>query len=73
MKSAAEPGTIVGPNAFDEMLVARSCTHEQYLFVELERRRDFWTATAEEVNAVKHPEHSPRSLVEIKLQNRRVR
>lgn len=65
MKSNAELGTIVGPNGYGELLVARRCLHENK--PDQDGRRDFWTATRQVTDVVCELDHSPRSMTEIKM------
>lgn len=59
---AMEPGTVVGPNLDGEYLVARKVV-------------DGWThfgfATTADLDQVMEPDHSPRSVAEVGLRQRR--
>lgn len=56
LRIQADPGTIVGPNAFGELLIAKPCTHG------LEGATEFWTGTREEI--LQLHEHRLRSMFE---------
>jgi hypothetical protein len=60
MKSSAEIGTVVGPNAYEEYLAARECEHNE------PGKRDFWTVSSAEMVAV-FTVDEPRSTTEIRL------
>jgi len=65
MRSSAELGTIVGPNGYGELLVARPCLHDDK--PDRDERRDFWTSSRAIVDIALEPDHSPRSMTEINM------
>lgn len=60
------PGTIVGPNAFEELLVLRQCDCPDR-FGSMEA----WTITAEDAKALRDRENGPQSVTEFRLTARR--
>ena len=74
MRSTAEVGTVVGPNAFQELLVAKPCTHQ---VDDANERRDFWTSTTEDRDFVLAKDetgayvNSPRSITEFHMRGER--
>lgn len=63
---AAQAGTILGPNAFGELLVAKPCSHE-----DKPGRVELWTATPDDLDSSRR--RDPQSVTEFRIQKVRGR